>query len=198
MQLSRLPPKQNYMIGDKRGFTLIELIVAIAVFVFVVSSASGLLISGLKLQRRSIVYQQLLDQTSYLSEYVSRAARMARKDIAGLCLTTAGAKYNYETNVNRDRIRFLNYQNKCQEFLLTGAKIQERKSTNSSAANFETPQDLTSEDFQVTFRVGASDSWDQLDDQQPRLTLFFDVVGKENSRVKIQTTVSQRSLDVKR
>lgn len=186
----------------KGGFTLVEMLMAIAVFILVLGSASGLFVWTIQKQTRALLTQELLSQTSYLIEYMSRYIRMAKKDLTGTCLTTAGAKNNYETNEARDRIRFLNYRDICQEFFLEGNQIKERKSTDKSAANFGAPLPLTSPRLQVvSFKLGPPDSWDQEDTDQPRVTISLNIKTRELQptppEIKIQTTISQRELDVK-
>lgn len=180
------------------GFTLIELLVAVTVFSLVAAAVSEIFIFSIRNQRNFLSGQEIVDQSSYLMEYVSRALRMAKKDVAGNCLTAAGMNFNYETDgAHGNRLRFLNYQNQCQELFLEGAELKERKSLDGTAANFQTPLILTSANLQVlSFNIGPSDSWSQDDSLQPKVTLFLEIQGKEQSSVKIQTTVSQRNPDI--
>ena len=165
------------------GVTLIELMVSIAVFSLVVVSVSGIFATSVKLQRRSVAYQQLLDQTSYLSEYMSRAVRMAKKDLNGLC--TGTAKLNYE--FSGQCLKFRNYKDQCQKFCLDGARIKDQNGDY-----------LTSGDLNIlSFSVNLSGQT-QNDNVQPKVAISFDIQGKENLRLKIQTAVSQRNLDVKK
>ncbi len=192
---------------QSKGFTLVELLVSISIFSLILSAMSGAFVSTIRAQRKSVAFQQLLEQTSYLEEYMSRAIRMARKDLLGDCLTTAGAKQNFETNLDRDRIRFLNYRGFCQEFFLdtNTNQIKERKSTDGTAiaAAFQTSLPLTSSGLKVeSFKVGPSDSWDQDDNEQPRVTLFLYIKGaglkpEQQPEINIQTTISQRNPDVR-
>ena len=171
------------MIGDnmKRGFTIIELLVATSVFVLVVASSSGLFVSGLRTQRRGIAYQQLLDQTSYLTEYMSRAVRMAKKDISGTC--TGSAKLNY--SFAGQCLKFVNYKDQCQQFCLDNARLSDGDGVY-----------LTSEDLSVSAFSVVLSGQTQNDDIQPKASLSLSIQGKENSTINIQTTISQRNLDV--
>jgi hypothetical protein len=157
--------------------------------------AGGLLVSGLSVQRRSGAQQELMDQASYLAEYMSRALRQARKELGdppSNCLTTAGRGFNYELNVAQDRIRFLNRNNMCQQFLLSGVQIFEQTSSDGTAANFGSQVALTSDNLQVT-GLGFSKSGDgQSDSLQPKATFAIEL----NGTMRIQTTVSQRKMDV--
>lgn len=176
------------MTGDKHkknesGFTIVELVVATAVFVFVVTSVSGIFVTVLQSQRRSIAYQQLLDQTSYLMEYMSRSLRMAKKDLNGAC--TGAAKLNY--SFSNQCLKFRNYKDQCQQFCLDIKRIKN-----------ESGDYLTSDNLSVlSFDVILSGQT-QNDNNQPKAVISLDIQGKENAKIKIQTVISQRNLDVKR
>jgi len=169
--------------NNKKAFTLVELLVAVAIFAIIGGIASGVFISALRAQRKSLAYQELLSQTSYLMEYMSRALRMARKDITGTCID---AMLNYK--IIDSGIAFMNYKGECQKFYLMGSQLKEEKAGVIS--------DLTSGDLQVAnFNINLIGQT-QTDDLQPRATLFLEIQGKEQSKIKIQTMVSQRKLDV--
>lgn len=167
-----------------RAFTLIELLVAVAVFSLVAVSSSEIFVQSLRNQRRLLAQGEVLSQTSYLMEYVSRAIRMARKDVNGNCI---GAKLNYQKTASG--VKFQNYQGVCQEFYLDGSQLKEDKNGVISP--------LTSASLQVlSFNVGLDDSWDQNDNLQPLVSFSLEIRGREQSKIKIQTAVSQRNLDV--
>ena len=94
------------------GYTLIELVVILAIFLFVVAAAIGIFLSIIVHQKRVLAEQQLLYQISYAEEYVSKALRMATVDIDGSCLGGQGFIYlltDYDTNTQSYRgIKFLN------------------------------------------------------------------------------------------
>ncbi|PIR02724.1 MAG: hypothetical protein CO031_00820 [Candidatus Nealsonbacteria bacterium CG_4_9_14_0_2_um_filter_37_38] len=186
-----------------KGLTLIELLVAITLLSLVMGAVVGIFAYVVRSQARDLASQQLLNQTSYVMEYMSRALRMAKKDSSGSCLETANL--NYLKTLSGNGIRFLNYRNKCQEFRLDTStkRLQEGKSTTASKDDFGSWIDLTSDRLEVvSFNIGPANSWDQGDYEQPRVTIFFDIKGKgggvkpeEQPRIKIQTTISQRNLD---
>jgi prepilin-type N-terminal cleavage/methylation domain-containing protein len=184
-----------------KGFTLIEIVVSVAIFSILAVIFSNFLFGSIRSQQKALASQELIDNVSYNLEYISRAIRMAKKDHDGSCLTTVGAKYNYETNANSDRIRFLNYQDKCQEFYLDNGEIKERKSSDNSAVNFASAVSLTPSNFTVTsFKLGPDDSWSQSQKTQPRITLSLQIEKTESSgnvlsSIDIQTTISQRNLN---
>ncbi|MBI2041808.1 MAG: hypothetical protein HYT20_02170 [Candidatus Nealsonbacteria bacterium] len=157
--------------------------VSVAIFSFVVTSVSGIFATSIKLQRRSVAYQQLLDQTSYLAEYMSKAVRMAKKDISGAC--TGAAKLNY--SFSGQCLKFLNYKDQCQQFCLDSARMKDQN------GDYLTSGDLSILSFSVDLSGQTQD-----DNIQPKTAISLDVQGKENLRLKIQTAVSQRNLDVRR
>lgn len=165
------------------GITLIEILVAVAIFASVVTTASAIFVSALRAQRQSLAYQQLLDQTSYLMEYMSRAIRMAKKDMDGSCIA---AKLNYA--FVDQCLKFKNYQGECQQFCLDGLRLKEIK---AGVQSYLTSPDLRVNSFSVTL-IGQT----QDDNLQPLVSIFLDIGGKEQSKIRIQTSISQRDLDI--
>ena len=97
---------------------------------------------------------------------------------------------NYQTTRSEKGIKFKNYQDICQEFFLEGGQIKENKNDNILP--------LTSAGLEVQqFNISLSGAT-QEDDLQPRVTVFLDIKGKDETRIKIQTTISQRNIDIKK
>jgi len=192
---------------NREGFTLIELIVAFGIFFIVAGSASWLFVEAVKAQKRTLAYQQVLDNVSYVMEYMSRTLRMAKKDTDGGCITPTNGWVNYEDIGNG--IRFLNYRGYCQEFYLQEIgqekRLVERKSTDKTFGNLGLPVALTSSQITVA-RFGIYDwGWAQgvspeYENLQPKVTIFLE--SKELLEgvplVRIQTSVSQRNLDIEK
>lgn len=186
----------NNLTMKNNGLTLIEMLVAVTVFATIIGAISGVFISGVRVQRRVLATQEILDQTSYLMEYMGRALRMAKKDLTGNCLTAVGAGYNYE--ITADGIKFIDYHGVCTEFHLDAEQL--KKTTDG------TTLELTSDTLQVnSFKVNLSGEYqgDSLssDDLQPRATIFLEIENKRIAqsppRIQIQTSISQRDLDVR-
>jgi len=169
----------------QKGFTLIEMLVAVIVLALIIGSATGLFISAIRSQAKALVAQKLLDETGYVMEYMSRALRMAKKDMTGGCIPV---KQNYQLTASG--IKFLNYQDICQEFYLGGDdKLYEDKD------GYFLP--LTSGGFEIS-SLNFNLSGEAQDYLQPRVTILMTIkkTGATGSEVKIQTTISQRNLDV--
>lgn len=177
---------ETKIIEDKirAGFTLVEMLVAMAIFLIVVGVAIGTLINAMKSQRNILSGQQMLDQTSYVLEYMSRALRMAKKDINGSCISINS---NYEISISG--IKFENYKGECQEFYLDAGRLKERK--NGGVGVDLISGNLTINNFKV-----ISSGKEQADSLQPAITFFLDVEGNEYAKMQVQATVSQRDLDI--
>ncbi|HCC60073.1 MAG: hypothetical protein A2439_03610 [Candidatus Staskawiczbacteria bacterium RIFOXYC2_FULL_37_17] len=170
---------------NNKGFSMIEIIVALAVFFLIVGTAVGLFVSIVAVQRRILSEQQLISQSSYAIEYMSKALRMATKDEEGECVINPEGPEVFDdingvyvlTRYENDPgiytgIRFLNASNVngdgdpiCQEFLFDGNPtdgyiLKEIKSTGSFAdINIDHAVALTSEKIKITnprFKINAS------------------------------------------
>jgi len=216
MKIYNLKTKQE-------GQTLVELLVALATFSIFIATICGLFVSGIQAQARVLATQEVINQTSYVLDYMSRALRMAVKDTDGTCLTAPqggddnGAGHNYEYELNR--IRFLRYnagldKNICQEFYLflddRGTPsdttddisiLKEKKSSDKKENNFGAGTDLLLTSYNInvnSFQVNVSGD-NRGDEIQPRVTIFLEVAGRRTSLgspvINVQTSISQRNLD---
>jgi len=173
------------MTGDK-GFTLVEIMIAISVFSIMIISLFGFFHSAFLSQEKSLNSIYLLDNASFLSEYMSRSIRMARKDINGDCIE---AKANFYQS-DDSHLKFLNYNGECQELFLQNGSLVLSKSGETQNL---TPDDILVEDLVFHVKGGS-----QSDFIQPRVTFILAMKNKKGpiQSIKIQTTVSQRQLDI--
>lgn len=184
---------------NKKGYTLIEILVAISIFFIVIAAPTGLFVGSLKGQQKALSTQELLDNVSYNLEYISRAIRMAKKDLAGDCIEEGS---NYENpGYNISKIRFLNYRGHCQEFLLYNDRLGIKISTDEDEENLGEFLPLTSDDLEIESVKFQLSGQKQGDIFQPQATIFLKIRGKGLSpelqpEIKIQTTITQRNLDV--
>jgi type II secretory pathway component PulJ len=187
---------KQWVKGIVLGYTLIEILVAVALFFIIAAGPTSFFIFSLRGQTRALASREIVDNSSYSLEYISRALRMAKKDLTGNCI---GIGTNYENpGGNISTIRLLNYHDICQEFSLVDGRLQERKSIDETYTNFEGFLPLTSDDLEVTSLKFQLSGLGQDDDLQPRITMLLELIKKSQPESKIitQTTVSQRNLDV--
>ena len=181
-----------------KGFTLIELLVSGTIFAILMVSMIGVFVSAIRVQRYSLSQQQLLNQTSFAMEYMSRFLRMARKDTTGGCIPI---KTNYE-DLGGAGVRFINYRGDCHTFYTSNRADCETVDVGGTYLCQDldgeklplTSGDLVVEDFKVNLQGEGGG-----DDIQPRATLFLKIRGSgiNPPTLQIQTTVSQRNLDVR-
>jgi len=170
----------------KKGFTLIELLISITIFSIVMVAFLGLFISAFKYQKRSLNTIYLLNSTSYITEYMSRALRMAKKDLSSACISS---KYNFENpEDDSSKIRFLNYNNECQGFYLINEAIVVEKD--------EVVQNLSPANISVKNLKFEIKGEKQDDNFQPKVTFTIGLIIGEQM-INLQSTISQRDLDVK-
>jgi len=156
--------------SKKEGFTVIELVVVMAIFLFVIGAAMGIFLSVVKSQKRVLSEQQILNQISYVQEYVSKALRTVKTEIEegpGSCLIdyTLGSQApshqgfiylltRYDSNKGSFRgIKFINQSDNdaCQEFYLDDNGVLKELKTYSPypEPSDEDALDLTSGNLKI-------------------------------------------------
>ena len=187
------------------GVALMELIIVLAVFVLILGTAVSIFISLMQNQSRLLKEQELLNQISYATEYISRLAMDAVKDDSGLCLGAGYEGYNYRLthfDIESDfyqGVRFIAKDGTCQEFFLDAdGFLKEVKNSGSSGKILSDTLEVEYARFIINgdkSLEGAS----QDDLVQPRITFVLDVKTKGSKNVQekiIQTTISQKNLNV--
>lgn len=201
-----------------RGFTLVELIVVMAVFLFIIGAGLGIFISIVQNQKRVLAEQQLLNQISYMEEYMSKALRMAKTDTAGDCIGQRNIYKPTRYDIGLEAYRGIKFINQseldpsgdpvCQEFFLDNSdpdNIVLKELKNSDDDNDAVA--LTSSNLKINFikfGINGTDGSDDLipstsDGIQPRVTILLNITipGNANEPNRtIQTTVSRRTLNV--
>lgn len=183
-------------VAKKSGYTLVEVLVTVVVFAILLGAIIGIWASAIRMQRYILNSQELLNQTSYIMEYTSRAIRMAKKDVTDIC---AIGTNNYGLPVSGDDgVRFRNMSGICKEFFKNGDVLKDGDEGRPLLSPpFPRDLDLTSSllivnDFNVLIQGDFPNN-------QPRVTLFLDIEAGSfdpKPRIKIQTTVSQRDLNI--
>lgn len=185
-----------------QGFTLMEIMVSVTASFLIIGAIIGLFISANKSQKRILSSYELLNQTGYATEYMSRALRTAEKESGQGCLASSGLNYEipviYQIGGNENLgtgLRFINHleNDDCQEFFLDQGQLKHKKDIGT--VNEQTLA-LTSDNLQIIdfkFKLLGKDHEDNI---QPRITMLFVIqAGEEGAKINIQTTVSQRNID---
>ncbi|MFA5208609.1 MAG: type II secretion system protein [Candidatus Paceibacterota bacterium] len=185
-----------------KGFTLVETLVALLIFGFVSVILVNIFVSVLNSQKRILQNQELMNQSSYALEYMTKAIRMTEKDMTGACSGAAGE--NFRVGTSPVSIAFLAYDlkdstYKCVQFLIEDNAIKERRSTDGNLPS-GTALPITSSAVSVE-RLEFYVTGDILGDNiQPKITIMIKMKSLSSSTnapvIIVQTTVSQRKLDI--
>lgn len=178
----------------RAGFTLVETLVALAVFSLSMGVVTQIFSYSMHIQRFLTAHYQMTNEMSYNLEHISRGLRMAKKSEDALCLPGAGM--NFQQPGPHGGIRFLNPKlnggYECVEYYLEGQRLME--SRDSAAWNFDLP--LTSPDVKILAFTATGAGWSQEDVLQPRVTIYIKAESKEGEILENQITISQRDIDV--
>ncbi|MFH1451252.1 MAG: prepilin-type N-terminal cleavage/methylation domain-containing protein [bacterium] len=184
-----------------RAFTLIELLVAISAFTVIIVAVSNIFISGMKNQKYALLSQRLLDQTSFVMEFMSRSLRMARKEVnlnpGNQCLTYG---HNYEKSIDGTSLKFINHldNDDCQRFFLENGQLKYERKINTALPEVLI---LTSDKIEIVDLKFELIGELQTDYIQPRVVVAMNLrwkspTAQERRAIKIQTVLSQRNLDI--
>lgn len=197
-------------INNQKGITLIELLVALSILLLVLGGITKIFIIHFKSQRIILAEEFLLDQANYTMEYISRALRMAKKELnctdpkniescykeEPYCLTEEGFGHNYEVTRNGKGIKFLNPMRDyaCQEFYWDKADsmLKERIIKPSPVEG----KPLLSKRVEVESLSFTVTGNSQDDEFQPKVTINMKLkIPEENLEIDLRNTISQRDLD---
>jgi len=199
------------MSGDPRaGFTLVELLVSLMIFSVSMGVVSQLFTFSLKAERMLASHAQLVNEMSYNMEHISRGLRMAKKSklTDPACLSAENINYETTTHVYGSQTTYgIKFQNPtmsgtvdCVEYYMGyvsypgKAVLMERRSSNGVFL-YDLPMNSPAVEL-LHFNISGT-GWPQEDELQPRVTIYIETKGKEGQILKIQTTVSQRNLDIR-
>lgn len=172
------------------GTTLLEMIVAVALFSVTILAATEIFQMVVNGQRSAVAGQNTQESIRYALEVMSKEIRMAQKaesaDCPGLGLTGKVFK-----TAGSGTLQFKNSDEECVEYFLEDDinGISRLKIDRDGVSDYITPDEIEVNNLQfvVIDNIGV---------KQSMVTLKMDVeaLGKElhKSKMKIQTTISSR------
>src|SRR3990172_10872392 len=95
--------------GSRKGFTMIELIVAMGIFLILIAAATRGLVEALRTQRAIVALMAANDNASSVLEQMAREIRVG---------------YNFQTNTSEDELTFVNAYNEIVTYLLHNQTIK--------------------------------------------------------------------------
>ncbi|MBI5912824.1 prepilin-type N-terminal cleavage/methylation domain-containing protein [Candidatus Azambacteria bacterium] len=178
----------RYSLHSERGYSLIELMVAIGVFGVVVTIMSGTFMISLRGQGKSATMQNIADNARYAMEVMAKEMRM------GMIKASEGYVLNASSDI-QFRSNMPNRNGAIVRFYLDVPTGQIMFDDDISDAL--TPEPITAANIAVsalTFDVSGASSL-----SQPRITIAMQAASAGTAadvatRMDLQTTISPRSL----
>ncbi|MEX0917160.1 MAG: type II secretion system protein [Candidatus Paceibacterota bacterium] len=173
---------------SERGFTLIEIIVAVGVFSIVVLVAIGSLLSLVDTNKKAQALKSVMNNLNFALENMSRNIRTGTEYDCG----SVGGDTDC---ANGDtRLTFLSSENETITYRLNGTQIERKVGGDPFLAITASEVEIDAFAFYVT---GTGESSGEL---QPRVTMTIGGSAGKTDRIrtefKLQATVSQRLLDL--
>ncbi len=167
-----------------------EALISATVFGVLITLTAGLFVAAFRTEHQILQTRKVLGETTHAMEHITRALRMAIRDDEGTCIIPGTEGLNYSSGGNE--ITFINalQQEECQTIFLQDNRINLERGGGSVVP-------LTSSDVIIENLVFEVSGASKNDDLQPFVTIRFDARTKRSSVVRVQTSVSQRNLDVR-
>lgn len=171
------------IIKNKLGVSLLEMVVAVAVFSVVVLLATQIFKMVLESQRNSIASQNMQESIMYTFETMAKEIRMAQKDEGGTC---AGSEHVYSVNEDGDKLSFINYHGDCVFYYLNNGQLMVDRGVYSAST---TPKSVKVSNlkFLVNDNIGITQSLVVL-----KMDIEAIIKGTYKQKMTIQTTISSR------
>lgn len=181
---------------NSQGYSIIEALIAMSIFITVVTVAINAFASALNAQKVVIAEETMSQNISFAMEFMNRQLRTATPAaIAGCGSLGVGDTFV----INPPRITFFNDDGNCVQFMRSGQKmVYVPDATASPVENIDLISNprISVDNFYISAQGG-----DELDGQQPRVTLTIEASWDDpnpkapNVDFILQTTVSTRLLD---
>jgi len=170
------------------GFSLIEVIVSVALFSVIIMSATQIFSLTIDSQRSALATQNVQDGLRYFLEVTAKEMRMAQKN-EGVCPGIPSDQVFAVSGTDNDVLSFKNYYGQCVSYFLAddGTTRRFRVSRNTEA-DFISPAKIRIDRLQFLVDSGAT--------IQPTVTINIRAyaLGQERGRSEmyIQTSVASR------
>lgn len=199
-------------INNHKGFTLVEMLIAISIFAVVATLASSLFSTFANNQKRTKVSQELLNNAQYALEIISREVKnneiITFSSDRGVRCQDLPAEYS-------QCLLFVRENGETAAFLYSGSKLSYAQLdcteeangvyTDCDIAGGQQPATMLSADynnvdvsnFEFYLTPNVSPYFDDTENQQPRVTIKMTVKYNSTQMVEqvthyLQTTVSSR------
>ena len=176
-------PNSQFSISNSRGFTLVELLVAMGLFVVLIGIATGGFIRALRTQRLMVALMAANDNVNLALEQMVREIR-------------TGYQFSKISDTEFTELKFVNADGIVVFYRLKNGFIERG---TSDAFGQVTYKKITADNVKITnFKINLYGNNDG-DGYPPRITISLSVGINnkyfENVSINVQTTISSRVLD---
>ena len=182
----------SYKRNMKKGFTLIEIMVSLSVFIIIMTVSLGSILSILNSNEKSQTKKTAMDNLNFALESMSRTIRFGTNFYCGTTASNPPPANDCAAGATSFSVRDSN--GALVVYSLSGGQIM--KSVNGAVANAVTSNEINI--TRLTFYVFGSSGWPEI--HQPRVIMSLSgIVGARvatQSSFNLETTVSQRKLDI--
>ncbi len=184
----------------KKGFTLIEILVAVAVFSIVLVSFINLFSSAFSYQREAINSAYLVNSVSYATEYMARSLRMAQRqtnELPEMCLSMDEGGEIYSIIKQGEGVSFIDHEGNCRSFYKDGDNLKTTMEKNGEKYD-ALPSNIKVEKLNFVINGDSSVTKAVLgQERQPLLSFSLKARVKDSSEeIEISSAVSQRQLNL--
>lgn len=174
---------------NKSGFSLIEVLVATALFGIILTAALNIFKLVIDSQRAAIATQNVEESLKYFLEVTAKEIRMARRHTVG-CGASFQTNTIYTAGADSHSLYFLNYRDECVSYsLVTDGGVQRFKIQRDDKSDYISPAKINIDELNFYVRPEIATA-------QPSVTieLVAHAVGKESAKstMRIQTTLTSR------
>lgn len=182
----------RHLLYHKHGFTLIEAIVATALFAFVVSSMLGIFLSILKLDSRTRAQRAVSDNGRYIMEFLAKEVRDGRIDYS------AAACGGVVTSITD--LCLVNQNNESEHIYPANASALSGAGTDLVIAKALGTSNMNSSKVKITkLQFIVNPTTDPLTNakaanEQPHVTIVLELQyesSRDPAKMNLQTTISE-------
>jgi len=190
--------EKNIKMGDKKGFTLMEVLVSVTLFSIIILSATNIFKLAIDAQRNAIATQNVQESLKYFLEVTAKEIRMAQKS-EGICPQIPPDEIYFVEKITetKDKLYFKNFDGECVEYFLAADgtsqrfQIKRQKGSSSIQEDFISPAKININDLHFYLDTGTMSS-----EKQPRITINLNANAldseKFESSMTLQTSITSR------
>lgn len=176
----------------KKGFTLIEIMVSLSVFIIIMTVSLGSILSILDANEKSQTKKTAMDNLNFALESMSRTIRFGTNFYCGTTASNPPPANDCPSGSTSFSIR--DSSGALVVYSLSNGRIM--KAVNNGTANAVTSVEVSI--TRLSFYVFGSTGWPDLSQPRAVISLSGTVGNKTSTKstFNLQTTVSERKLDI--